>query len=46
LDLLPYLDCLVGPQWERIYLVLLELDALGQVVPKNGFPFSEEKGRE
>lgn len=26
----PYLDCLVGPQWERMCSVLLELDVPGQ----------------
>jgi hypothetical protein len=25
----PYLDCLVGPQWERMCLVLLGLDVQG-----------------
>jgi hypothetical protein len=28
-----------------MHLVLLQLDVSGQVVPKRGFPFSEEKGR-
>ena len=43
----PYLDCLVGPQWERMCLVLLRLDILEQQVgTQNGdFPSSEEKGR-
>lgn len=30
----PYLFCLVGPQWERMCLDLLGLDAQGGVVPK------------
>jgi hypothetical protein len=31
-----YLDCLVGPQWERKCLDLLGLDVPGWVVPKGG----------
>jgi hypothetical protein len=41
-----YLDYLVGPQWKRMYLVLLGLNIYQSgVVPKEGFLFSEEKGR-
>ena len=28
---IPLLDCLVWPQWERMHLVLLQLDLAGQV---------------
>ena len=36
----PQLDCLVGPQWERMCFVWM---TQGGVVSKEGFPFSEEK---
>ena len=41
----PYMDCLVGPQWERMYLVLLGLDIPKWGDTKVGLPFSEEKGK-
>ena len=41
----PYLDCMVRPQWRRISLVLLRLDALGRGGKQVGLLFSEEKGR-
>ena len=34
--LFPFLDCLVRPQWERMHLVLLELDIQGQIVYQEG----------
>lgn len=40
----PYLDCLVEPQLERMYLVLLGPDVPRWVVPNGVFPFYEEKG--
>ena len=40
-----YLDCLVGPQWERIHLVLLGLDVPEWGGTQVGLPFSEKKGR-
>lgn len=42
---MPYLDCLVRPQWERMCLDLLGLDAPGWVVPKGALPFPAEKER-
>jgi hypothetical protein len=41
----PYLDCLVGPQWERVCLVLLGLDVPGWGGTQRKPPFSEEKGK-
>jgi hypothetical protein len=38
----PHLDCLVGPQWERKCLVLLELGVLGWGGIQGDFPFFEE----
>lgn len=34
-----YMDFLVGPQWERMWLVLLGRDVQGRVVPKAGVLF-------
>jgi hypothetical protein len=38
------LDCLVGPQWERICLDILGLDAPGWSGIQESLSFSEEKG--
>ena len=37
----PCLDCLVGPQWKRMYLVLLRLDIPVGCGTYAGLPFSE-----
>lgn len=43
---IPELDCLVGPQWERMCLVLVGIDVPGWGGTRGGgFSLSEEKGR-
>ena len=44
-SLSPYLDFLDGSQWERMYLVLLKLDASGWGGTQEELPFFEKKGR-
>ena len=41
----PYLDCLVGPQWERMYLSPAGTTC-PRVVPKRGSPSLKRRGRE
>ena len=45
LDPFLYLDFLLGPQWDWIYLALLGFDVSRWTVHNGVFPFSEEKGR-
>ena len=42
----PKVDCLVGPQWERMCLVLVGIDVpVWGGTQGEGFPLSEEKRR-